>query len=78
MFAMGLRLGEVGIVVLQIFVLVAMTKLTMDVWIVGARLRSFLFNCTFAGVAVVFRALGHGGEMTNLRLMLSDLSPGVS
>lgn len=59
MLAVRLRLGEIGVIVFQFLVLIAVTELAMNVGVVFARLRRFLLNCAFASVAVVLVLKGH-------------------
>lgn len=60
--AVCLGLREIGVIIFQILVLIAMSKLAMDVRIVFAWLRRFLLHCTLARVTVVFRCWRHAGE----------------
>lgn len=60
--AVRLRLGKIGVVILQVLVLIPVSKLAMDVRIIFARLRRFLLHSTLAGITVVFLLVRHAGE----------------
>jgi hypothetical protein len=55
-------LGEIRVVVFQVFILVAVAELAMDVRIVRTGLRRFLLDCPFGSVAVVAMGISHGGD----------------
>ena len=74
MLSMRVRLGEVAVAVFQFFILVAVPKLAMNVWIVHVWLRLFLLHCALGCVTVVLRSLGHAGGDVRLRTGVVSLA----